>query len=173
MAKLTDKQHEFVAAYLGKAARNATEAARIAGYKHPNKDGPANLVKHGIAEAIAAWREEVKQEAITEQGYRIARLADIERRYVQLIQERAEDMDGETAGGGTGLLVRQRKMLGGAEHGYEITEYVADTAVTKEIRETLKHAAQEIGDWAERQEHTGKDGAPLFVFFGEDEKGPG
>jgi hypothetical protein len=169
---LSDKQHAFVAAYLGKAEQNATEAARIAGYKHPNQQGPRLLVNVGIQEAIAAWREEVKTEAITLQAYRIARLADVERRYVQLIQERAEDMGGETAGGGTGLLVRQRKMLGGGEHGYEITEYVADTAVTKEIRETLKHAAQEIGDWAERQEHTGKDGAPLFVFFGEDPKGP-
>jgi hypothetical protein len=170
---LSDKQHAFVAAYLGKAERTATEAARQVGYKQPHVQGPRLLANVSVAEAIEAWREEVKAEAITLQSYRIARLADIERKYVTLIEERAEDMDGETAGGGTGLLVRQRKMLGGGEHGYEITEYAADTAVTKEIRETLKHAAQEIGDWAERQEHTGKDGGPLFVFFGEDPKGPG
>lgn len=169
---LSDKQHAFVAAYLGKAERNATEAARIAGYKHPNQQGPRLLVNVGVSQAIADWREEVKQEAITEQRYRIARLADLERKFTTLIAERAEDMGGETAGGGTGLLVRQRKMLGGGEHGYEITEYTADTAVTKEIRELLKHASQEIGDWTERSELTGKDGGPLVVQFGTDDKGP-
>jgi len=42
---LTPKQQSFIDEYL--ACGNATEAARRAGYKHPNKQGPENLVKLG------------------------------------------------------------------------------------------------------------------------------
>jgi hypothetical protein len=48
---LSDKQQAFVNEYL--KCWNATEAARRAGYKNPNKRGPENVVKSGIAEEIA------------------------------------------------------------------------------------------------------------------------
>lgn len=55
--KITAKQRRFVQAYTGKAQGNATEAARIAGYKHPNQKGP-ELVKIGsIEKAIQEWAE--------------------------------------------------------------------------------------------------------------------
>lgn len=52
MADLTTKQTLFVDAYLD--CLNATEAARRAGYAHPNKQGPRLLVNVGIAEAVQA-----------------------------------------------------------------------------------------------------------------------
>lgn len=48
---LSDKQQRFVDEYLD--CLNATEAARRAGYKHPNKQGPALLVNLGIAAHVA------------------------------------------------------------------------------------------------------------------------
>ena len=156
-AKLTDKQHAFVAAYLGQAERNATEAARLAGYQKPNQQGPRLLVNVGIAQAIAEWREEAKTNAIAMQEYRIARLADIEQRYVQLIEERAAALDGKVPGGGTGLLVQQTKVVRSGDDVEIVHEYKADTAVTKEIRETLKQAAQELGQWTENRNVTVKN----------------
>ena len=50
---LTVKQKMFVEAYLTNGF-NATDAARHAGYAHPNKSGPANMVKVGIREIINA-----------------------------------------------------------------------------------------------------------------------
>lgn len=50
MAGLTQMQEVWLEAYL--RTWNATEAARIAGYKRPNKEGPENRVKPGIAAAI-------------------------------------------------------------------------------------------------------------------------
>lgn len=46
MVKLTVKQQRFADEYI--ISGNATEAARLAGYKNPNKVGPENMVKLGI-----------------------------------------------------------------------------------------------------------------------------
>jgi phage terminase small subunit len=158
--KLTNKQFEFVAAYLGKANRNATEAARIAGYKNPRQMGSENLSKPDIESAIQDWRYETKIRSITDQEHRIAILDDLAKRLVQLVNERAAEMDGEVAGGGTGLLVRQIKPTlasvdkDGTRH-YEIDyEYKMDAAVPKELRETLTQAAIEIGEWSENRNVT-------------------
>lgn len=43
--KLTAKQLTFIDAYLGEAKMNAAQAARIAGYKHPETQGAENLRK--------------------------------------------------------------------------------------------------------------------------------
>jgi phage terminase small subunit len=60
---LTGKQKIFVEAYIGEARFNATEAARIAGLRHPNKQGPRELVKVGIKQAIAARLDEAAMSA--------------------------------------------------------------------------------------------------------------
>ncbi len=51
---LNPRQRDFVLAYL--ADPNATEAARKAGYRQPNKQGPRMLVNDGIAAAIVKGR---------------------------------------------------------------------------------------------------------------------
>jgi phage terminase small subunit len=60
MAKevLTKRQQLFIEAYLGEAFFNATEAARMVGLTHPNKQGPRMLVNVGIKSAIKARIEE-------------------------------------------------------------------------------------------------------------------
>ena len=47
---LSDRQRAFVEHYL--SCWNSTEAARLAGYKNPNKLGPRQLVKVGVQDAI-------------------------------------------------------------------------------------------------------------------------
>ena len=67
---MTPKQQRFVDEYL--IELNATAAARRAGYKHPNKQGPALLVNLGIKAAIferqAEDRErcEITKDSVTE-----------------------------------------------------------------------------------------------------------
>lgn len=58
--RLTNKQKAFIDAYCGASKFNATDAARRAGYKHPNKQGPETLVKLGsqIAERMEKLKEE-------------------------------------------------------------------------------------------------------------------
>lgn len=55
---MTEKQRRFVEAYMGDAAGNATEAARLAGYAHPNTQGPRLLVNVGIARELEQRQQE-------------------------------------------------------------------------------------------------------------------
>lgn len=50
---LTGKQRLFVEYYCGISNGNATDAARRAGYAYPNVEGPKNLVKPSIRDAVA------------------------------------------------------------------------------------------------------------------------
>lgn len=56
--KPTLKQQKFTEEVLRDG--NATRAARVAGYKHPNKQGAQNLVKLGIQERIQQRIEDAK-----------------------------------------------------------------------------------------------------------------
>ena len=56
--QLTFKQEKFVAAYLGEAAGNATEAARIAGYKSPGQEGHRLLKNAEITARVAETTRE-------------------------------------------------------------------------------------------------------------------
>ena len=51
---LTPKQRSFVKAYRGQAAGNATEAARLAGYKSPMVEGCRLLRNAKVAQAIGS-----------------------------------------------------------------------------------------------------------------------
>ncbi len=87
--KLTAKQSTFIDAYLGEAKMNAAQAARIAGYKHPETQGAENLRKlrpyisktmnERHSDAIATQKEiqefftsvlrgEVKEEVVSNSG---------------------------------------------------------------------------------------------------------
>jgi phage terminase small subunit len=65
---LTAKQRAFVAAYVGEAMGNATQAARLAGYKGSDKTlceiGRENLEKPGIASALQVFRMATAKKAL-------------------------------------------------------------------------------------------------------------
>lgn len=71
--ELTGMQEHFVIEYI--KCRNATEAARRAGYAHPNKQGPRLLVNVGISDEIARLTKENAMEA----DEVLSRLADMAR----------------------------------------------------------------------------------------------
>lgn len=50
--RLPEKRRRFVEAYLGEAKGNSTEAARIAGYKHPNVEGSRLLAQASVRAAV-------------------------------------------------------------------------------------------------------------------------
>lgn len=78
--KLTQKQRRFVDAYCSVSNFNATDAARRAGYKHPNKQGPENLVKLGavISQRMKELQKKSGSAILNQQqvAERLSRFAD-------------------------------------------------------------------------------------------------
>lgn len=157
--RLTDEQ---IAEQVGISARmlyiwkaHPEFAAKVA--EHVEKFAAVTL-KRGIA------RRERRVEALNDRWQRMQRVID----------ERSEDPGvSHVAGGTTGLIVHDVKGVGKGEDFQLIDIYGVDTALLKELREHEKQAAQELGQWTEKQEHTGKDGAPLTFTISIDRKDDG
>lgn len=189
---LSDKQELFVAAYLGEgpAKGNGTAAAREAGYAHPSHQVNRLLSNVVIAARIRAHEEalqaSVRNRGIAEKQRRVDVLNDLAGRLLRTLEARAADPSLQhIPGGPEGVLVRQVKAVkvyasGGdrlpRDEGEDpgepvyptkqvrlVAEYAVDTSTLAELRATLKQAAQEVGEWTERRELTGKDGGPLEV----------
>lgn len=119
------------------------------------------------------WRAEIKAKGIADRQNRIDALNDRHERMQRVIESRAE-MHADVPGGDTGLLVRQAKLvkvydakgspdgddegetLYSAKRDIIVYEYAVDTSLLKEMREHEKQAAQDLGQWTEKQEHAGE-----------------
>lgn len=112
-----------------------------------------------VAEHVERFAEVTLRRGIARRERRVAALDDRWNRLQRVIEERAEDPGvADEPGGRTGLIVRTEKQVGKAT----AVEYAVDTGLLKELREHEKQAAQELGQWAEKHEHTGGDGKPLI-----------
>ncbi len=132
---LTPKQVRFREHYL--ASWNATEAARVAGYKHPNQQGPELLKNPQIAAAIAERLEDAAMSA----DEVLARLTKIARGDLGQYINEDGDLDlMRLKENGDGLLVhkyqRTKRVTRKDEHEDEMIErlnielYPADNALT-------------------------------------------
>ena len=115
-----------------------------------------------VAAIVEAERQAILAKGIAEKRNRVDALNDRWQRMRQVIDERAEDPDmAKVPGGRTGLLVREFKQIGTGPDATMVEEFHLDAALLKESREHEKQAAQELGQWTEKRELTGKDGGPI------------
>jgi len=156
---LNARQTAFVAAYLGVARFNATKAALLAGYseKTAHAIGSNLLKKVEIQAAVQAWRDAVRSRGVANLEYRLAGLDELERRCWEVIAERADEVgrDPKAAGGKTGLVTKQHRIIGVGGDVKVLTEHAVDTALIREIRALHEQAAKELGGWTDRVEQTG------------------
>lgn len=89
---LTEKRRRFVLAYVGEAAGNATEAARIAGYGTPHPEGARLLQNATVAAAIRALTKPDEDEAIASSERLHKQLSDIALGKVEEVERKASDM---------------------------------------------------------------------------------
>ncbi|MDP9364399.1 MAG: terminase small subunit [Chloroflexota bacterium] len=174
---LTDRQRRFVAAFLGEARFNATEAARLAGYKDSSRaslatTGWENLRKPEIKAAIDARRGAIDRQGIAVQQVRVDNLVRRAWLLDEVVAHRAEryraklgddpevvaaraaravfaGRDDVPAEATTGLLV-EKETVNNA--GHRTVEWSVDVGLLREMREHEKQVAQELGDWVERTE---------------------
>src|ERR1051325_3279587 len=142
---LTDKQRRFVAAYIGPASGNATEAARLAGYKGNDVTlgavGAENLKKPQIALTIKTNREKIELRSIADLQQRVDGYDRRRSELLTIVAERAVNPDYiKVPGGRTGWLVRTVKQIGGGENAERVEEYAFDAGLHRELRELEKQA---------------------------------
>ena len=106
--------------------------------------------KARVEEHRAAMRAIVREKGIAVLENRVAALQDRWDRMRALIEARAKDPNAPQSVPGieTGLLAP----IGSTKTGRPI--YGLDVALLKEMREHERQAAQELGQWRERSEHT-------------------
>lgn len=108
------------------------------------------------------WREQIEAEGLVNQQNRINAYNDRWRRMLMVIEERAADAAMQhVAGGKTGLLIHRTRAIGTGRNQTIIDEYEVDTGLLRELRAHEQQAAQELGQWAEKHEHTGAHGQPI------------
>lgn len=125
-----------------------------------------------VQEHRDAFREQIRAEGIANRQNRVDALNDRWERMQRVLDARADEL-ADVPGGNTGILVRQAKLvkvyksdgdqededgetLYSAKRDVMVYEYAVDTALLKEMRETEKQAAQDLGQWSEKQEHAGE-----------------
>lgn len=109
-----------------------------------------------VRELAAELGDIALRRAVANRSRRVAWLDNRLQKMRRVIDDRALDPDLQTVPGGpTGLLVRTVKMIGSGDAAERVEEYEVDTALLKEMREHEKQAAQELGQWIEKQQVEG------------------
>ena len=146
---LTHKQELFVAAYLGEAKGNASEAARIAGYKQPQVQGPRLLHNVAIAARVSGYVEQrfASAEAI------LAELADVGfadwREFVEVL---ARDKSGKPIKTRMDLSNKVKALeLLGKHHQLFTEKQVVDVNVREHFRAVPQSTIDRITRPAERR----------------------
>lgn len=93
-----------------------------------------------------AYKRRIRERGIASVENRIRLYNQLHAKWRRVIRERGKAMK-DVPGGSTGLLVRRQKMLGSGPNATIVEEVEADTALTKELRETLLQAAKELGQF--------------------------
>lgn len=110
-----------------------------------------------VAQIVAEMAEALKKKGVRVRENRLAYLQRRIDKMHALIEARAVELNGEVAGGETGLIVRDYK---GKDA--DVPVYRFDAALVKELREHEKQAAIEVGEWAEKRVLAGDSEEPLF-----------
>jgi hypothetical protein len=102
---------------------------------------------------LDGFRQEVRRRGIAVRERRVKALNDRWNRLQRIIEARADDpTHAAVPGWSTGLLVHDVKSVGGGENATRVDLYSVDTGLLRELREHEKQAAQELGQWVEKQE---------------------
>lgn len=110
-----------------------------------------------VGQIVTDLQEHARKRGLARLDKRQTTAFDRHRRMVDLILARAGDIGNEAAGGETGLVVRQYRSIGTGPNARQVTEYVFDAALMRELRELEKQIAQDAGQWSEKRqvEHSG------------------
>ena len=149
------------------AKRVGVSSSRLYEWKrHPDFSSKVQLLTTDLI-------ERARRRGLARLDRRIDRYTKRAKQFDMIVSDRANDMKGEVPGGRSGFLVRTPKRVlvttttvnidsdGIDREEVETTteeryEYPFDAALAREMRELEKLIAQEVGDFTDRVEHSGK-----------------
>lgn len=156
------RQRRAVISWVAEGLRLHEAQTRAMGFEPPftisksQYDGVVSRSRKKIAEERDRVEREAVEEGFARRMQRVMRLERLLDRKLALIEARGADLKDDVPGGETGLLVRDYR------GSLMMPVYKYDAALAKEIREYMKQIAIELGQWTEKRELTGADGAPLL-----------
>ncbi len=104
-----------------------------------------------VAEVRAAVLQATQDVLVAEKAARLRVINDLVVKALNLIAARAQDPElANVPGYATGLLVRKFQGVGRGADFRLVEEYVTDTSLITAIRELLKQAAIEVGEWNDK-----------------------
>jgi len=175
MPVLSNPKHEHFCQLYARYG-NATRAYVEAGYAAKSADSNAAILmgKQSIKDRVREIQEQVAAKlaeiTIGDRMERVRVYDDTWKRLRLIADERANDPAMATIPGGkSGFLVKRVKSIGSGEFSEVVEEYEADTSLAKEIRATAQQAAQDLGQWLDKSEVSGKDGAPFQIIISSDD----
>jgi len=121
--------------------------------------------QHKVAEYIQEIVQATSTLKFSDRNRRIDALNKMAMDYETIMRERAEwytEKLPEVPGGRTGHLVHQIKVVGFGKNAQVVEEDTLDKALDEGFKDTLIHLAKERGEWSEKREVTGANGAPLL-----------
>lgn len=106
-----------------------------------------------IQKILDDYAREVASLAIASRAHRLEVLNDLESRLLDVVESRASGPADPHTGMETGTVVKKERVTQTRTGGTIVeTEYQVDTGTISEIRALHKQAAQELGQWSEKQE---------------------
>lgn len=126
-----------------------------------------------VAEHVETLQAQARTEGLARLDVRLKRYRERARAFDLIIEERAADPDmQDVPGGRSGWLVRQFKSIGTGPNARQVEEYHFDAALSREMANLEKQAAQDAGQWSDKQEISGPNGSSLTVVIAERTDGP-
>ena len=107
-----------------------------------------------IDEHVAEILKALRSTGIGNVANRIKRLDRDWKKLQKIVEARAAAADPDIPGMDTGHITHTEKMIGQGPMAQVIDEYRVDVATLKELRDIEKQAAQELGQWTEKQDLT-------------------
>lgn len=175
MLELTDGQRAFVRTHIASGVHKYSPMRALCLAHDPPFDisyPQFKRIRFAAGVKIAKLREEGAETALKKglalKAARVAKLKALVTRHLNLMEDRAEEMEEEVAGGDTGLMTRDYK------DGLPVYKY--DAAFIRELRGLFDDIAKEVGDRQQKMDVTSNGKSLTFaalVQSATDEPSPG
>jgi hypothetical protein len=117
-----------------------------------------DIARKKYAEEVAAFEQEALKEGLAQRAVRILEKMERHESLKKIVAERGAELDGESGGAGTGMIVRDFKGKSA-----DIPVFKLDAALLKEFRDLEREIAIELGQWTEKKEMSGPDGGAIPI----------